>query len=69
MELQCESVVSGLGCEFVARGGTPEEVKMAMMAHGDEAHSDLLEGIEGQELEERKRAMETHILALIQPPR
>ena len=37
MQLACEAVVPGLGCDFVANGETAESVYESMTNHGGEA--------------------------------
>jgi predicted small metal-binding protein len=65
MELACNAVVPGLGCDFVARGERVDEVHAAMMAHGGEAHSDLMAGMSVEEMQQKKQEMDAHIRQLI----
>ena len=61
MRLACETVVPGLECLFVATGETAEEVHTAMMAHGAQSHSNLMDGMS----EEEKQAMSADMSGLI----
>lgn len=65
MKLRCDDVVSGLGCTYVAHGEDPGEVKEAMMAHGSDVHSNLLEGLPADILAQRKLEMEERIGQLV----
>ncbi len=49
MRLACESVVPGLECTYVATGETAEEVHTAMMSHGAQRHSNLMDGMSEEE--------------------
>lgn len=65
MNLACDAVVPGLGCDFVAEGDTVDAVHGAMMAHGGEAHSDLMAGKSPEEMMQAKEEMDAHIRQLI----
>ncbi len=65
MQLACEEVVPGLGCEYVAVGDDVATVEAAMMAHGGDAHSDLLDGSSPEEIARMKNEMESHIRDLL----
>jgi predicted small metal-binding protein len=65
MELKCDDVVGGLGCDYVATGDTATEVRDAMMAHGGTTHGDLMAGLSPEEAMTAKDEMETHIEQLI----
>jgi len=45
MKLECNAVVPDLGCDYVASGDTVDAVHDAMMAHGGQVHSDLMDGM------------------------
>lgn len=66
MQLKCEEVVPGLGCEFVANGDTADEVHAAMMAHGGENHSNLMDGMSPEEMQKAGQEMDAHIRQLVQ---
>ncbi len=65
MELRCEDVVAGLGCEFVASGTTIEETQAAMMAHGGEVHANLMDGKSPEEMAKAGAEMAAHIHQLL----
>lgn len=65
MELKCDDVVPGLGCDFVATGANAQVVKDTMMAHGAEVHSDLMDGKTPEEAEVASAEMARHIEQLI----
>jgi predicted small metal-binding protein len=65
MNLKCDDVVSGLGCDFVATGATSDEVHAAMMAHGGAAHSNLMDGKSPAEMEQAKVELDAHIRQLL----
>ena len=65
MQLLCSDVVSGLGCDFVAHGDDAAEVHAAMMAHGAQVHSALMEGKTSDEMSRAKEEMNDHILGLL----
>lgn len=65
MELACDDVIKGHGCEFVASAEDAAALHSEMMGHGTEAHSDMLDGLAPADLAARKDEMETHIHSLI----
>jgi predicted small metal-binding protein len=65
MELKCDDVVSGLGCDYVASGNSVDEVHGAMMTHGGAAHADLMAGKSPDEMMQAKTEMDAHIRALL----
>lgn len=65
MELKCDDVVPGLGCNFVATGSTAEEVHGAMMAHGGVVHVNLMDGKSPEEMVTAKTEMDAHIGQLV----
>lgn len=65
MQLACDSVVPGLGCEYVATGNTTDATHSAMTAHGGDAHANLMEGKTDTEMEQMKVEMDAHIHQLI----
>lgn len=65
MQLACDSVVPGLGCEYVATGSTADATHSAMTAHGRDAHANLMKGKTDTETEQLKSKMDTHIQQLI----
>ena len=65
MELKCDDVVSGLGCEFVATGGSSDEVRDTMLAHGGSVHADLMAGMSEDEAQKAYTEMVAHIESLV----
>lgn len=65
MQLACDSVVPGLGCEYVATGSTADATHSAMTAHGGDAHANLMEGRTDAEMAQMKSEMDAHIHQLI----
>ncbi len=65
MNLACDAVVPGLGCDFVATGESADHVHGAMMAHGGEKHADLMAGKSPDEMMQAKEEMDSHIRQLI----
>ena len=65
MKLACDSVVPGLGCDFVADGETADAVHEAMMAHGGAVHADLMKDVVPEEMTQKKNEMDAHIRQLI----
>jgi hypothetical protein len=49
----------------VAHGDDAAEVHAAMMAHGAEVHSALMEGKTSEEMSRAKEEMDDHILGLL----
>lgn len=66
MELRCEEVVPGLGCDFVAVGDTVDDTRAAMLAHGGEFHSNLMDGKTPDEAAEARAQVEGHIEQLLE---
>ena len=66
VQLACDSVVPGLGCEYVATGHTADATHAAMTAHGGDAHANLMEGKTDAEMMEMKAQMDAHIRQLIE---
>jgi hypothetical protein len=65
MKLACDTVVPGLGCDFVAEGSTADDVHAAMMAHGGQLHSNLMDGMSPEEMQRKGQEMDAHIRQLI----
>lgn len=65
MKLACDAVVPGLGCDYVAKGDTADAVHAAMMAHGGEVHSNLMDGLSPAEMQTKAEEMDGHIRSLI----
>jgi hypothetical protein len=65
MQLACDSVVPGLGCEYVATGHSADATHAAMMAHGGDAHANLMEGKTDTEMMQMKEKMDADIRRLI----
>ena len=59
MKLVCE------GCDWVTERETADELHDAMMAHGEEAHSNLFEGKTPEELDAMKKMMTAHVRQMI----
>ena len=59
MKLACE------GCDWVTERETADELHDAMMAHGEEAHSNLFEGKTPEELDAMKKTMTAHVRQMI----
>ena len=59
MKLACE------GCDAVVEGETADALHAAMMAHGEEAHSNFFEGKSPDEMEEMKKMMDAHVRQMI----
>ncbi len=64
MELKCDDVVSGLGCDFVATGDSGDVVRDTMLAHGGSVHADLKEGKSEEEAQKAYAEMVSHIESL-----
>jgi predicted small metal-binding protein len=64
MNLKCDDVSSGLGCDFVATGDSAEEVRDTMLAHGGAVHANLMEGMSDEEAQKAYREMVAHIESL-----
>lgn len=65
MQLACEAVVPGLGCDFVANGESADSVYESMTNHGGEAHANLMDGKTPEEMTQMKAQMDVHIRQLI----
>ena len=65
MELKCDDVVSGLGCDFVATGNSADEVRDTMLAHGGSVHANLMEGMSEEEAQKAYGEMVAHIESLV----
>ncbi len=65
MQLACNDVVPGLGCDYVAAGSDADAVHAAMMQHGGTIHANLLADLPPEEVAERKEAMDQRIRQLI----
>lgn len=59
MKLVCE------GCGAVVEGETADAVHAAMMAHGDEAHSNHFDGLSPDEIQQRRQKMDAHVRRMI----
>jgi len=59
MKLACE------GCGWSTEAETADELHAAMMAHGDEAHSNHLDGKSPAEIQEMKKMMDAHVRQMI----
>ena len=59
MKLACE------GCDAVLQEEAAEGLLAAMMAHGEEAHSNLFEGKSAEELQQMRPMMEAHVRQMI----
>ncbi len=66
MQLACEEVVPGLGCEFVATGDNADDVHAAMMSHGGEQHSNLMDGKSPAQMQQAGKEMDAHIRQLVE---
>ena len=66
MKLACEEVVLNLGCDFVATGTTVDDVHAAMMSHGGEQHSSLMDGKTPDEMHKAGQEMAAHIRQLLE---
>lgn len=59
MRLACE------GCGWATEADTANELHAAMMAHGDEAHSNHFDGKSPDEIQEMKKMMGAHVRQMI----
>lgn len=59
MKLACE------GCDSVTEGETADALHAAMMAHGDEAHSNRFNSKSPDEIQEMKKMMDAHVRQMI----
>jgi predicted small metal-binding protein len=65
MDLKCDDVVSGLGCDFVASGNSADEVRDTMLGHGGSIHANLMEGMSDDEAQKAYGGMVAHIEGLV----
>jgi len=65
MELTCDEVVTGLGCDFVASGNSADEVRDTMLAHGGSVHANLMEGMSEADAQKAYGEMVAHIESLV----
>jgi hypothetical protein len=72
MELQCDQVLPGLGCDYTATGKTVDDIQAAMTAHLAEQHADLTARLSPAEKQQRNKEISDRIVALfpglIRPP-
>ena len=59
MKLACE------GCDWSTERETGDELYAAMMAHGEEAHSEMFEGKSPEDLAAMKTMMDAHVRQMI----
>ncbi|MGH8986130.1 MAG: hypothetical protein ACRDY6_19970 [Acidimicrobiia bacterium] len=59
MKLACE------GCDWTTEADTADQLRAAMMAHGDEAHSNHFDGKSPDEIQEMKKMMDAHVRQMI----
>ena len=59
MKLACE------GCHWSTERETGDELYAAMMAHGEEAHSEMFEGKSPEDLPAMKTMMDAHVRQMI----
>ena len=59
MKLACE------GCDWTTKGETADELLAAMMAHGEDAHSNLFDGKSADEIQAMKTMMDAHVRQMI----
>ena len=59
MKLACE------GCHWSTERETGDELYAAMMAHGEEAHSEMFEGESPEDLAAMKTMMDAHVRQMI----
>ena len=59
MKLACE------GCTWVTEAETADELYDAMMAHGDDAHSNHFDGKSADEIAAMKKMMDAHVRQMI----
>ena len=65
MELKCDDVVSGLGCDYVATGDSADEVRDTMLSHGGSVHANLMEGLSEEAAQKAYTEMVAHIETLV----
>ena len=59
MRLACE------GCDAVVEAETADAIHAAMMAHGDEAHSNHFDGKSPDEIQAMRKMMDAHVCQMI----
>ena len=59
MKLACE------GCDWSTEKETSDELYAAMMAHGDDAHSNHFDGKSPDEIQAMKKMMDAHVSQMI----
>ena len=59
MKLACE------GCDWSTEKETADELHAAMMAHGDDAHSNHFDGKSPDEIQAMKKMMDAHVRQMI----
>ena len=59
MKLACE------GCDWSTERETADELYDAMMAHGEDAHSEMFQGKSPEELAAMKGMMDSHVRQMI----
>jgi hypothetical protein len=59
MQITCE------GCGTVIEGESGDAVLTAMIAHGEEVHSNLFEGKSPDEVKQMQQMMEAHVRQMI----
>lgn len=59
MKLACE------GCDVVVEGETADALHAAMMAHGDEGHSNHFDGKSPDEVQQMRKMMDAHVRKMI----
>jgi predicted small metal-binding protein len=65
MQLKCDELVSGLGCDFAATGSSADEVRDTMLAHGGSVHANLMEGMSEEESQKAYTEMVAPIESLV----
>lgn len=48
----------GVDCDFSTTAKTPEEVKRAAFAHGDEVHKDMMQSMTQEQLADLQKAVD-----------
>ena len=59
MKLACE------GCDWTTEKKTADELLAAMMAHGEESHSNMFEGKSSEEISAMRKMMIAHVREMI----
>lgn len=65
MQLACDEVTPGQGCDYIAHGDDVATVHSAMMAHTGQAHEILLGAGSHEERALMQQEMESHIFDLL----